>query len=95
MDHTPVRYRTIVSRLAAIEDRVGGLDRSLVALREVMQEGVDVLCHCRERDHQSIHDLSERMTREAHAVRDLIDAMRGIDTRDPEPEPPPAGPVLH
>lgn len=95
MDHARARYRTIASRLSTIEERLAGFDRSLVALREVMQEGMDVLCHCRERDHQSIHDLSERMTREAHAVRDVIDAMRGIDTRDPDPEPPPAGPVLH
>ena len=95
MDQTRARYRTITSRLASLEDRLAGLDRSLVALREVMQEAVDVLCHCRERDHQSIHDLSERMTREHHATLDLIDEMRGIDTRDPEPEPPPPGPVLH
>ena len=95
MDQTRTRYRTIVSRLAAIEDRVGGLDRSIIALREVMQELVDVVCHCRERDQQSIHNLSERMTREHHAALDLIDEMRGIDTRDPDPEPQPAGPVLH
>lgn len=89
------RYRTIASRLATLEDRVSGLDRSIVALRELMQEGVDVLCHCRQRDQQSIHNLSERITREHHAVLDLIDDMRGIDTRDPDPEPPPAGPILH
>ena len=89
------RYRSVTSRLDAMESRLSDLERSISALREVMQETVFVLCDNSERDQQSIRNLSERMTRDHHAVLDLFDEMRGIDTRDPDPEPPPTAPIVH